>query len=157
MRRFTDLYKSPDGHYFVEPRFELFVCGDFVEKIAFDKPHFVRLPHDRVEAVEGEGLSAVDRCFGLVVAHTRRLIHHKSFFGDFCANDLELSSRHPSARTARTRPRADGRVPGESGRGTIPRYMSLLSLAQKSPKLRVWSPVGPFSVAGRPRTGGGQQ
>src|SRR5262249_42577452 len=37
------------------------------------------------------------------------------------------------------------------------RYMSLLSLAQKSPKLRVWSPVGPFSVAGRPRTGGGQQ
>ena len=47
----------------------------------------VRLPHDRVEAVEGEGLSAVDRCFGLVVAHTRRLIHHKSFFGDFCAND----------------------------------------------------------------------
>jgi hypothetical protein len=40
-----------------------------------------------VEAVEGEGQSAVDRCFGLVVAHTRRLIHHKSFFGDFCAND----------------------------------------------------------------------
>src|SRR5215831_520685 len=87
MRWFTDLYKSPGGHYFVEPRFELFVCGDFVEKIAFDEPHFVRLPHDRVEAVEGEGLSAVDRCFGLVVAHTRRLIHHKSFFGDFCAND----------------------------------------------------------------------
>src|SRR5262249_25702757 len=52
-----------------------------------DEPHFVRLPHDRVEAVEGEGLSAVDRCFGLVVAHTRRLIHHKSFFGDFCTND----------------------------------------------------------------------
>jgi len=36
---------------FVEPRFELFVCGDFVEKIAFDKLHFVRLPHDRVEVV----------------------------------------------------------------------------------------------------------
>ena len=35
----------------------LFVCGDFVEKIAFDKPHFVCLPHDRVEAVEGEGQS----------------------------------------------------------------------------------------------------
>jgi hypothetical protein len=34
-----------------------------------------------------EGQGAVDRCFGLVVAHTRRLIHHKSFFGDFCAND----------------------------------------------------------------------
>src|SRR6516162_11458494 len=33
---------------------------------------------------------------------------------------LELSSRHPSARTARTRPRADGRVPGQSGRGRIP-------------------------------------
>jgi hypothetical protein len=28
-----------------------------------------------------------DRCFGLVVAQTRRFIHHKSFFGDFCAND----------------------------------------------------------------------
>src|SRR5215510_1221388 len=33
---------------------------------------------------------------------------------------LELSSRRPSARTARTRPRADGRVPGQSGRGRIP-------------------------------------
>ena len=50
----------------------------------------VRDPHGRARAtgaVEGEGQSAVGRCFGLVVAHTRRLIHHKSFFGDFCAND----------------------------------------------------------------------
>src|SRR5215467_12249323 len=52
MRWFTDLYKSQGGHYFVEPRFELFVCGDFVEKIAFDKPHFVRLLHDRVESTD---------------------------------------------------------------------------------------------------------
>src|SRR5215831_877095 len=41
-------------------------------------------------------------------------MHHMRFF------DARITSRHPSARTARTRPRADGRVPGQSGRGRIP-------------------------------------
>ena len=79
--------KSPGGHNFVEPAFELFVCGDFIQKRAVDKPHFVCLPHDRVEAVEGEGLSAIDRCFGLVFAHARRLVHQESLFSNLRALD----------------------------------------------------------------------
>src|SRR5262249_55942585 len=61
---------------------------------------------------------------------------------------LELPSRHPSARTARTRPRADSRVPGQSGEEGFQIYVApiigtkiteVASVVARRPVLRGWS------------------
>src|SRR5215216_1242617 len=74
------LKESPRAHNLIEPWFEFFVGGDFVKKTVVYEPHFVRLSHGRIEAMEGEGRYASCGRVDRIIAHARCFIPQEPLF-----------------------------------------------------------------------------
>jgi hypothetical protein len=93
--------EAPGGQYLIEPRLELFVGRDFIEKAAVDKPNFVRLSHGGIETVKGEGLHRINRRVGRFITDTRCFITQEPLVCNFGATDrrgIYLKSFFPLLR-----------------------------------------------------------